>query len=97
MKTNEIIRGYITKYALSSGIYEAELELCGDNMVRQINPRIYSCYFHGEGKEWHRTIESAEKRFEQIKIVKLKSLEKQIDKVSKMKFRIKPLEQEVTK
>jgi hypothetical protein len=79
---------WISKYALSGGIFEMEVN----------EPRVYSHtelisdpdnplrYFHGDGNEWHRTQEGAFIRAEQMRLEKLRSLEKQITKLMSLKF-----------
>ena len=79
---------YITKYALTKGIEEKEVEICSDideNMVKVIGVRFSECYF-GEGNQWHRTLQSAIKRAEEMRIKKINSLKKQITKLENMKF-----------
>lgn len=72
---------YITKYALTKGILEAEAEFCtGTGMI---NVGRHG-YYHGEGKEWHRTREVAVKRAEIMRTNKIESLQKSIAKLEKM-------------
>ncbi len=77
---------WITKYALTSGPYECEVETYDDhtNMVSTIGS--YALYFHGEGKEWHRTKENAIERCEALRSAKIKSFEKQIEKIKSLDF-----------
>lgn len=79
---------YITKYALTEGITEKEVELCQTNfdMVQTKDGMRFNCYYHGEGKEWHRTWESAVARAEEMRQKKIKSVEKQLEKLKNMKF-----------
>lgn len=66
---------YCTKYLFTSGIQEIEVE--------------QSCfYLYGQGKEWHKTKESAIARAEEMRIKKLKALDKQMKKISAMKFEL---------
>jgi len=79
---------WVTKYALTQGIFETEVEVCEDiniNMVKEINVR-YPASYHGEGKEWHKTKEEAVKRAESMKEAKIKSLTNQIKKLEALKF-----------
>lgn len=87
----ENIKAWITKYALTDGVFEIEAELSNvsDNMIcekRKDNSFYSNRYFHGEGKEWHRTKESALQKAEQMRIKKIENLKKQIAKFEKMKF-----------
>lgn len=75
---------YITKYALTKGILEKESRQCGDGMIA--TRERFSAYFHGEGKDWHRTKENAIKRAEEMRMKKIESLKKQIEKLERMKF-----------
>lgn len=76
---------WITKYALTDGIVEKECKDCGDGMVKEIeNP--FPIYYHGEGKDWHRTKESAIQKAEEMRKKKIESLKKKIKKLEEMKF-----------
>lgn len=80
---------FVTKYALTQGIKEVEVEDCGNGMVR--TPGFLSngggrC-FHGEGREWHRTKEAAVERAEKMRVDKIKSLQKSIKKIQDLKWR----------
>ena len=77
---------WITKYALTSGIIETEAEECGDDMVRVHNSTFCDSYYHKEGREWHRTKESAIAKAEEMRKKKIDSLQKQIKKLENMKF-----------
>ena len=77
---------FITKYALSQGIYEAEVEDCGDGMVRQPNANCYASCFHGEGREWAKTREAAIECAEKMRTRKLASIEKQVKKLKALEF-----------
>ena len=76
---------YSTKYLFTDGIKEFEAEIKdGMAVVRRVGPD--PIYLHGEGKEWHRTKESAVERAEEMRIKKLQSLDKKTKAVSAMKF-----------
>ena len=77
---------WITKYALTQGIFEKEAEECGigQGMIR--TKEQYPSYYHDEGKDWHRSKESAVKRAEEKKKKKISSLKKKLEKLEKMKF-----------
>lgn len=82
---------WITKYALTQGVYEAEvIDDCRDtdpsgNMIA-VKEESFTPYYHGKGKEWHETKESAISKAEQMRQKKISSLKKQIEKLEKMKF-----------
>lgn len=79
------MRVYITKYALSKGIFELEVEQ-SRNFPDMLTGFRYDDHYHGEGEEWHRTIESAVAKAEEMKSKKIESLKKQIEKLERMKF-----------
>ena len=85
-----IIEAYITKYALKRGIFKVQVKHCIDypGMVQVVfdDHAAHYVYFHGEGKEWRRTIESAKARADAMKNKKIASLEKQIKKFKAMTF-----------
>lgn len=78
---------YITKYALTTGVYSAEADVNGDMAVQRAKGSGYAQYFHG--KDWHLTEYEALDRAEEMRIAKLKSLDKQMKKISALKFTIK--------
>lgn len=86
---------WITKYALTQGMFEADVELeradsgRGPSMVVLRGERdggTVIAYFHGEGREWHRTKSGALDRCEALRQMKIEALEKQIAKLRAMKF-----------
>lgn len=79
---------WITKYALTTGIYEAEVEEthCASMVSLRTAPGSFSQYFHGEGKDWHRTKESAVARAESMRIKKIASLKKSLAAFEKLRF-----------
>lgn len=83
-----IIHVWITKYALTQGIFEIDATVCTDvsnDMIKQVGVS-YPTTYHGEGKEWHRTKESAIKKAKEMKEVKIKSVKKQLTKLENLKF-----------
>lgn len=79
---------YITKCALTTGIFRAEGKVNGE-LFRIPGGSYFDSYYHGNGKEWHLTEEAALARAEEMRIAKLKSLNKQMKKISALKFEIK--------
>jgi hypothetical protein len=76
-----------TKYALTKGIMCYDAENCGNNMVViKFHGNYMPEYLHGEGKEWHRTRESAVKRSIEMRENKIESHRKAIKKLYNMKF-----------
>ena len=77
---------YITKYALSGGIQAIEAEECDEpGMIQQVGAK-WATYYHGEGKDWHRTREAAAERAEEMRKAKIGSLKKQIAKLEKLEL-----------
>ena len=74
---------WITKYALMHGILERTGESCPPHGMIQYGIGLYA---HGEGREWHRTRESAIKRAESMRAKKIVSLEKSIEKMKALQF-----------
>lgn len=80
---------WITKYALSTGISEEAVEDCSDVELPDVAKVVggdWSQYFHGEGKEWHRTRAGAVQRAEAMRVAKIASLKKKIAKLEKLRF-----------
>lgn len=78
---------WVTKYALTEGIlqYEVAAEDVGDKMVA-IRPRKFEyCtqYYHGEGRDWHRTKDAALARAWAMQAAKIASHEKSIARLQK--------------
>lgn len=77
---------WITKYALTSGIFEAEAEICGPGMILLKRDGRYPELYHGEGRDWHGTKESASDRLSVLKEKKIASLKASIKKIEKIVF-----------
>lgn len=77
-----------SKYALTEGLIEQEGEeygKVGSSTVRVgLLPRQE--YLHGEGKEWHRTRESALARAEVMRQAKIVSLRNQLARLEALRF-----------
>ena len=76
---------YITKYSLTSGIMEIDGKISEGcpTMLCPIERGSHN-YFHGE--EFHETREAAIAHAEEMRINKLKYLNKQMKKISALKF-----------
>lgn len=84
-----MIDAWITKHALTSGIYKARAELCradGMIMVKSSDPSHFDSYFHG--KDWCRTEEEAIARAEQMRLKKISSLRASIAKLLSLEFKV---------
>lgn len=81
----EIFEGYVTKYALTSGIEKMTLETSGNGLAYRPHTS-WKTYFYGEGKDWHRTWESAVSRAEKMREARLASLKKSAAKIIAIRF-----------
>lgn len=85
MAERERFVAYVTKFALTQGIWPGQVELCADisdTMVSVVGgPHL--CY---HGNDWHRTEAAAKARAEQMRKAKIAALEKQIARLQKLKF-----------
>ena len=77
-----MMKVWITKYALTSGITRHDAELCDHRMVKYGTMQ----FAHVEGKEWHRSYENALLRAEVMRIKKIESLKKSIAMLEAMRF-----------
>ena len=84
MKENKL-KIYITRYALTSGIQEAEATV-GDHAPNMavVEGTGLTLYLHGN--DWHRTFESAVARAEEMRAKKLKVLDKTVRKLKDVSF-----------
>lgn len=81
------MKAYVTKYALTAGIMEVQdaEPTSSEGMISVRSLGIHT-YFHGEGKDWHRTKDSAIKRAEEMRRRKLESMEKQKRRIEEIIF-----------
>ena len=79
---------WISKFAFSKGIYELDVEpsLTSPSMVVCKYANSFPEYFHGEGKEWHRTRDSAVRKAEEMRTRKIAALKRQLSKLEKLSF-----------
>lgn len=75
------MKAYVTKYALSNGIEEVNGEIYDD-----IYFKVEGFYILFKEGEWFETKEDAIKKAEEMRIKKIKSLEKQIERLKNKKF-----------
>lgn len=77
-----------TKYCLTDGITEHEVVNGYTNNMVTIPKTAdsYAMHLHGEGKDWHKSKEAAVRRANVIRIKKLQSLDKQVEKISAIEF-----------
>lgn len=80
-----MIRVWVTKHALSTGIFEEDVEDRGGGLVRA-PMREATTYYYGEGKEWHRTWEEAVTRAEEMRLARIAKLERQLKQLNELRF-----------
>ena len=78
---------WITKYALTSGILYKKATPCGNGRMIEVGR---GSYFHGEGRDWHRTLESAQKKAEVMRVKRIASLKKSIATLEALNFNNAP-------
>jgi len=79
------MKAYITKYALTKGIFEEEGEVkpnCPDLLIVRVKgkPHFY------RGKEWHTSRTDAEERAEAMRARRVEKLKAQLEKLQGLKF-----------
>ena len=80
----ERIRVFITKYALTQGIYEIDAETCPDisrNMVVDMRPEARGACYHGQ--DWHPNLEDAQARVDEMLKKERAKLERKLREFSK--------------
>ena len=79
---------YVTKYALTKGIFSVEAKFCSDadrTMVEVLTKaNEYTYYLHGNS--FHLTLEDAVNRAEEMRLKKIASLKKQLARLEAMDF-----------
>lgn len=74
---------YITKYALTKGIFEVDANYFGKRKSIIVNDKFVSFYHN---KDFYEKKEDAIKRANDLRIDKIQSLIKMINKLENMKF-----------
>lgn len=80
---------YITQYALTKGIIEDKGEIVLGSQDRMIRVDRRDMYLIGK-PFWHTRKEDAIEHAETMRVKKIKSLEKQIEKLKNLKFKQEP-------
>lgn len=76
---------WITKYALTDGIIEADAELCGLDIISASWDNGTRCN-NFKGEEWWSTKKNAIEKAEEMRQKKIASLKKQIKNLEGMRF-----------
>lgn len=77
------MRVWVTKYALTQGIYEREVRDCGDDMIADDSTH-FTTYLH-KG-DWHTSKKDAILKADEMRKKKIESLKKKIKQLENMKF-----------
>jgi hypothetical protein len=80
---------YVTKYALTSGIFSVDGEISEDGTMASYMKSSTWFKEYAHGNDFHLTKESALSRAEEMRITKLQSLDAKAKQISAMKFSIK--------
>ena len=102
LERGEVVKFWITKYALTKGIYEIEATECLDiknkpmNMIR-VNGQCGSTYYHKEGRDWHRTEMGAVKKALEMGSKKIKALHKNIETMECKQAQLRNRREEIHK
>ena len=81
---SELTKIYVTKYALSAGIFEVDAKVADDMASFKRGDSYFMEFAHRN--EFYLTREAAVVRAEEMRIKKLQSLEKSAKKISALKF-----------
>lgn len=81
----EQIKAWVTRYALTDGIFVVDGEVCHNISSSMLN---YGSLKNAHGKDWHRTPEAALVRAEEMRKAKIASLKKSIAKLEAMVFTV---------
>lgn len=76
---------WITKYALTKGIFEMDVESQSED-GKVVYGKAWNQCFHGQGVDWCKTKAAAIARAEEMRNKKITSLKNQIEKLEEMKF-----------
>lgn len=79
----ELIKAWVTKFALTKGIEVVDAEVCHDVNSNMI---VYNKNQYAHGNDWHRSLEDALARAEIMRSAKIESHKKSILKLESMKF-----------
>lgn len=79
---------WISKYALTRGIYSVDCDDPSPETPGLIAEHTggYPQFYHGEGKDWHRTRTGAVARAEVMRLRRINSLRMQITALEKLSF-----------
>lgn len=87
--TNSVETVFVTRYALTQGIFEVSAEIHEDSQSKMVSYRAEGSRFtqYAHGTDWHKDYESALKKSELMRTKKIASLLKQISKLQSIDFK----------
>ncbi len=77
---------WITKYALTTGIMKREVFACGDEMIKHKESKDHTDQYFHKG-DWFTSKKEADVKAEEMRLKKIKSLEKQLAKYKEISFK----------
>jgi len=81
------MRFWITKYALTKGIFELNGRVCSEITEKMVSDNNkFGGIYYGEGREWHRTLKDAVLRAKIMRDSKILSLERQLKRLKLITF-----------
>lgn len=85
-ENREKFTAWITKYALTKGVFSVRVEDCFDiseTMVKSLEGGV-GIYYHG--KDWHRTRKAAIERAEVMRKKRIKATKERLTKLENLRF-----------
>lgn len=85
LRPEDKIKAWITKYALTQGIFEIDARVCSqvsETMIEDNNQQG----LHYHGNDWHRTKEEAIKKAENMRTKKIEFIKKQLVVLENLDF-----------
>ena len=82
IKYEETVTAWVTKYALTSGIIETK------GQVSDTGSLFFGKHGYAYRKDWQTSEQLAIERFHEMRLKKISSLKKQIEKLEKMQLKI---------
>jgi hypothetical protein len=80
----KIIKAWITRNALTQGIFTIKAELCTDISDKMIKSgELHECYHK---PDWHESWDAAVAQAEKMRVNKIVSIKKQIKRLEELKF-----------
>ena len=81
-----ILTVYISKYALTQGVFKLDACISPECPDTAVNVADRGFAVHGRGKNWHLTRADALKAAEELRLRKIKALERQLKKLKGIRF-----------